>query len=104
MQSLPKRRPHKVGIPPGHGIRNGVIAVLREESHDAGHGEPRCSAQRNEQQQQAAFEQRHQDHDEDDIGQRVEDVDGAHHDLVQSPPEVAGDRAIGHPDQKRDQS
>src|SRR5215213_4556270 len=39
VQSLPKRRPHKGGIPPGHGIRNGVIAVLREESHDAGHGD-----------------------------------------------------------------
>jgi hypothetical protein len=39
VQSLPKRRPHKGGIPLGRGIKNGDIAVLCEESHDAGHGD-----------------------------------------------------------------
>ena len=42
VQSLPKRRPHKGEVPPGRGIKNGVIAVLRKESHTPGHADDYC--------------------------------------------------------------
>ena len=49
-------------------------------------------------------EEHHQHDDEEHEGQRVENVDDAHHDLVGPPADEARDRAIDHADQHRHQA
>ncbi len=73
---------------------------LHLRAHDARHGQPLHRADGQEQQQHVAPEHHHQQHDEDHEGQRVENIDDAHHHRVHAAAGVAGDRAPGHADQQ----
>ena len=99
-------------------------------AHDAGHGQPLDGADRGEEQEDFAhalhfvegmpaeerelaepyvdglhglLEEDHHQDDEDREGERVEDVDDAHHDGVEFAACVAGDRAVGDADGQGDE-
>ncbi len=74
----------------------------RLAAHDARHGQPFERADRDEEQIDVAAEDHHQDDDEQDVGQRIHDVDEAHHDRIEPAAEIAGDRAVEHADDDRD--
>ena len=63
-------------------------------AHDARHVEPFDGADGDEHQDEVPAEEHHQHDHEEDEGQRVEDVDDAHHDEVDAPAEIAGGRAV----------
>ena len=80
--------------------------VLEREhlpAHDARHGQPLHRAQRDEQHEQALGEEHQQQDDEEDVRQRVEHVDDAHHELVDLAADVARDRAVADADEDRHQ-
>ena len=70
---------------------------------DARHVEPLDRADGDEHQHEVPAEEHHQHDDEEDEGQGVQDVDDAHHDLVDAPAEIAGRRAVEHADRRRDE-
>jgi hypothetical protein len=69
-------------------------------THDACHGEPADCADGSEKHVRiAAPEERREGDHEEQVRQRVEYVDRAHHGAVRAPADVAGGRAPGHADQ-----
>ena len=74
----------------------------RLAAHDARHVEPFDGADGDEHQDEVPAEEHDQHDDEEDEGQRIEDVDDAHHDEVDPAAEIAGRRAVDHADHDRD--
>ena len=75
----------------------------RLAAHDACHGEPAESADRDQDRQRAAAEHDRQDDHEEDLGQRVQHVYEAHHQRVGAPAPVTRERAPGDADDERDE-
>ncbi len=71
-------------------------------AHNAGHGQPGHRAQGDEHQDQVSSEHGHQQDDEEHVGQRIEHIDDAHHQLVHPPADKARRSAPDHPDHQRD--
>src|SRR5690606_7611523 len=63
-------------------------------AHDTRHGQPFDTADAHKKQDRIAAEHHHQDDDEEDVGQRIHDVDNAHHDGVDPAAEIASHRTI----------
>ena len=63
-----------------------LLQAQRLAAHDARHVEPFDRADGDEDQHEIAAEDDHEQDDEEDEGQRVEDVDEAHHRLSIAPP------------------
>ena len=78
------------------------LAPLQRErlaAHDARGGEPAHRAERDEQHREAAARQeRRQDDDDEQVRQRIQHVDEAHHEPVGAPAGEAGDRPPGDAD------
>ena len=76
----------------------------RLAAHDARHVEPQHRADGDEHQDEVSPEEDDEQDDEEDEGQRIEDVDDAHHDLVDLAAEIAGGGAVDHADDDRDEA
>ena len=61
-----------------------LLETERLPAHDARHGQPFEAPDADEQQDRIAPEDHHQDDDEQDVGQRIHDIDEAHHDARRS--------------------
>ena len=88
-----------------HAARDGGVdefapaQAQRLPAHDARHGEPAHRADGDEQRgDAAALEQRRKDDDDEHVGQRIDDVDEAHHGRVDAAAEIAGGGAPGDAD------
>ncbi len=90
--------------PPAFAASMNSRCLMRERlpAHDPRHGQPFEAPDADEQQYRRAAEDHHQDDDEQDVGQRVHDVDEAHHDRVDPAAEIAGDGAVDDADHHRD--
>ncbi len=78
------------------GRRDVLLPLDRQRlpAHDARHVEPFDGADGEEHQDEIAAEEHDQQDDEEDERQRIEDVDDAHHHVVDAPAEIAGGRAV----------
>ena len=71
-------------------------------AHDARHVQPLHRADRDEDQEDVPAEEHGQQDDEEHEGQGIEDIDDAHHHIVDRAADIAGDRAIDHADHQAD--
>ena len=79
-----------------------LLEAQRLAAREPRHVEPFDRADGDEDQREIAAEHHHEDDDEKDEGQRIEDLDDAHHHGVDGAAGKAGDCTIGDADDERD--
>src|SRR5205814_4554171 len=80
-----------------------LLGGKRLSTDDSGHGQPGDRPYGDKEQNEVLIEDHHQDDDEEDKGQRIEDIDHPHHQRVDSATDESGCRSVEHADHQADE-